>query len=331
MKATSWDVGTACWEGDRGTEGRRTTPQLGATSSCCSRLSLLLGLSFLLAAACAPCPPNSRTLAGVTTCTCDSLVDDFAPDDLDDESSACAAVSSWSEPLRLRFEKRCDLHQAKYTPTCTFRIAERRALGCPCGALDGLHFKYGRTNAQDYDLYDIKPRCAAKTGQWARLLFRARERFSSASLACAADEAITGVRVTYARYEWGDSDEYDFRLQCSGSWQANGTALHPVRRRRPSAVDTAAVECAPGSAACGIEMVRARQEDGDVDLLDLRLRCFPIGGQAVGAASGESLDDSDERAAHSMPTPESEPEQTAPGEQSATEAPIGSTAERDEL
>ncbi|KAG8471115.1 hypothetical protein KFE25_009536 [Diacronema lutheri] len=241
--------------------------------------------------ACLACAPGALAPAQSSACRCDALADDFAADDLDLPTGACAAVSHWSAPLRLRFEKRCELHGVKLTPTCTWRVAERRALGCPCGALDGLDFKYGRSNAEDYDLYDLKPRCAGRTGQWARLLFRARERYSSASLACAAGEAVTGLRVTYARYEWGDADEYDFQLQCAGAWWTNSSALHPTRRRRPSALDTAAVECGPGMAACGLEVTRARQEDGDVDLLDFRLRCFSTGtGAAEGEASGESHD-----------------------------------------
>lgn len=291
----------------------------------------------------------AASLLGSGSCACASLAEGFAPDDLDDAGSACAAAANWTAPLNLRFGRRCELHPVKLTPTCTFGVAERRALGCPCGSLDGLLVKYGRSRAQDYDLYDFKPRCAGREGQWARLTFRAKERFASASLACADGEPITGLEVTYARYEWGDVDQYDFRLRCARAWQAAGTALHAeTRRRRPSSVHTAAVECAPGTAACGLEVTRARQEDGDVDLLDFRLRCHPAGeggeaaagagteaGEAGARAGGEvEADDSSEVAEPAVLPGGAEPEGVHQAEASPAasgDAADADAAPRDEL
>jgi hypothetical protein len=256
--------------------------------------------------ACAPCPAETAAAAAnATRCelaplaSCDEwraaapLASEHDANDLiSAPSSACAVGSSWSAPLALGFGRRCELHDMKLTPTCTWAIAERKALGCPCGArLDGLAIRYGRTDAEDLDLYDFRPRCAGRAMRWAGLAFRARERTAAAALECSSGEAVTGIEVTYARYEWGDADLYDFRLRCAGTWAANSSALHVgARRRRPSALRTGRVECAAGEAACGLEVTRARQDDGDVDQLDLRLRCTAVEPPVAAAAMAPELE-----------------------------------------
>ncbi|KAJ1624679.1 hypothetical protein T492DRAFT_1045493 [Pavlovales sp. CCMP2436] len=279
------------------------------------------------------CDPHGNPAANDS---CECLAPGFAAADLDaSEPGACAAASEWSAPLDLRFSARCELHDAKYTPTCTWAIVERRALGCPCGALDGLGVKYGRTEKDDFDLYDFAPQCAGKAGQWAGLHFRATERYASAHLQCPDGDPITGLEVTYARYEWGDADHYDFKLKCANRWMANSTALHHgARRRRPRTTDTKSVQCPDGSAACGFEVTRARQEDGDLDQLDFRLRCnaltpaLKLGGgigerQGGAAGEGEALELEDAPAAglaavgsdEASPEPEPEPEPVGVGEE----------------
>lgn len=203
---------------------------------------------------------------------------DFAYDDIDAGVGACAdaAGSSWSsaaEPA-LPFGKRCELHALKYSPNCTWMHEETRAIGCPCGALDGLKVKYGRSNRNDLDTYDVKLRCARTWGKWAGLKFVHRDQLTADSATCPDGESVTGVEVTYSRYERKDLDLYDFRLKCGGTWLDHPLELHPHRPgTQPNNCTTARLECPVGEGACGLEVARARQEDGDVDELDVRLRC----------------------------------------------------------
>lgn len=270
--------------------GARVLPEGAACSPCPANTYNALAN----ATECARCPPGALATSGAkraSDCKCNALKPDYAYDDLADSSlGACAAASRWgaaaSGPLGLPFGARCELHGLKLTPTCTWSRAEVRAIGCPCGAFDGLEVRYGRTDEGDLDLYGFKLSCQRRWGSWAKLLFKARERHASAGTQCAEGDAITGLEVVYSRWERGDRDLYDFRLQCAGVWLDEPLALHAVRpRRRPSAQHTARIECGPGEAACGLEVSRARQEDGDIDQLDFRLRCAPLYG---GGLSGRS-------------------------------------------
>ncbi len=169
------------------------------------------------------------------------------------------------------------------------REVEQRSMHCPNGFITGLHVRHGRDSKADTDLYDFKLKCGSRWGPWSGMTFshlKEEKQFE-----CPMKMHMTGLGVKKGRREFGDVDTYDFKLQCSGVWQARATAS-PPRAAAASTPSTralssqdymglsfggekqaAAKECPAGTMAWGWRAFRGFVERGDVDNYEFDLDC----------------------------------------------------------
>ena len=179
-----------------------------------------------------------------------------------------------------------------------------KPLQCPSGLMSGLRVKYLESTqvpsmqGEARDLYDFALVCGSWWTGWSGLWFRARTPWlfgdpiehTRTECPLAADGergSVTGLEVTRGRRELSNRDTYDFRLQCSGAWQASVGVVAPGQQR-----ETIAATCPSGEGVSGLRIYREFAEQlrdgayGEVDLYEFELLCEPIAINRASALHG---------------------------------------------